>query len=1128
MNFRILLTAIAAATTVVAAVAAPASSRLAEGRWIKVKVTSEGIQQISHRQLRQWGFDDPARVGVYGFGGTSLAHERISAGSDDLCPTPVIHTPDGRMLFYGDADLRYDLRGFDATDNHEKERTLAWRRNIYDDGGYYFIGEAEASPSCNIPAAAPAMTSSIVYTGHIHVDATDIDLTSPLSMGAVYCERSFTAADPYRITFATRDRVASEILGGTTRPTQIGYQLLVANEAAILPGALTLHRIEGPAAAFVSKQTTAHMTGYTVEEYARLYGSVDFSSNDADISGTLEISRPAATAGHTYYMDRHALVYPRLNRLADGDAQLLMQYPVSQAGATIRISDARPSLRLWDVSNPAGVSLLSLDFEGTCATTAMPASFSPASPGRLLLFDEDAAHYEPEFAGEVSLQNIHAAPVPDMAIITTAACEPYARMLAEAHERVDGIKVGVFLSGQVYNEFSSGGCNPTAYRRLARMFHDRDPLKFRYLLLMGSSDWDHRGITTTRSDEKLAIHECNVPLARLSRNSCYASDAFAGCLDDIAFENGHRAKMTVAVGRITARTPSEAGMMVQRTIDYIETPPPAAAHTRTLMVSATGDKYEHFEYCEDMTAEIERTDGGFVISRLPMIAYPSTAGSFKEAHLRLKDHLGEGRGLLAFFGHSAQGNTLGSGFYSCAIADILDYDVPPIALLATCNAFAIDRDIPTLAPTMVAKRGGGAIGVIAASRSVFSDHNRTFACQLAKAYVTARPGHTLGDIYRTAHNSVVSMTSSALCFNSKCFNLCGDPAVRIPIAGARAVLDAAGSDGATHAAQGLSSVTFRGHIENPDGTPDDTFSGTAEIIVYDTPVQGSVQVADPAAPAPEIIIRNTRIATATVPVSDGKWEASVFIPEFSSPGSDYAVSIDATSPSGAAHGYRSDLPSASEAASTEGLDPAPPAITEMYVDSPDFTEGGETGPDIIVAARISVPPTGVNINTAPLAGPTRIILDGSDTRSNISGYMTVDPADGSLLLSMPYSGLAEGRHSVTLSAANNLGAATQRTIGFTVRAAAGHASIAVEERPARTSATFSVEHDLGDGTEGLLIIEDHTGSTVRSQSSLAGWDLTDNEGRPVASGVYRAYALLRNGLRRAATGAVEVIVLRNK
>lgn len=103
MNFRILLTAIAAATTVVAAVAAPASSRLAEGRWIKVKVTSEGIQQISHRQLRQWGFDDPARVGVYGFGGTSLAHERISAGSDDLCPTPVIHTPDGRMLFYGDA-----------------------------------------------------------------------------------------------------------------------------------------------------------------------------------------------------------------------------------------------------------------------------------------------------------------------------------------------------------------------------------------------------------------------------------------------------------------------------------------------------------------------------------------------------------------------------------------------------------------------------------------------------------------------------------------------------------------------------------------------------------------------------------------------------------------------------------------------------------------------------------------------------------------------------------------------------------------------------------------------------------------------------------------------------------------
>ena len=45
------------------------SSVLAEGRWVKIRVSEEGIYQLSDAQLSQMGFDRPDRVRLYGYGG---------------------------------------------------------------------------------------------------------------------------------------------------------------------------------------------------------------------------------------------------------------------------------------------------------------------------------------------------------------------------------------------------------------------------------------------------------------------------------------------------------------------------------------------------------------------------------------------------------------------------------------------------------------------------------------------------------------------------------------------------------------------------------------------------------------------------------------------------------------------------------------------------------------------------------------------------------------------------------------------------------------------------------------------------------------------------------------------------
>lgn len=1133
MKFRTLSSVLMIMAASMAAYAQGTASVLSEGRWVKVKVTAEGIQQISHEQLRAWGFDDPEAVKVYGYGGTALALGRLGAGADDLPATPSLHTADGRLLFYGDADVRLDLRNFNATENLTSESGALWRRNVHDTGGYYFLSDADTGAETLAPLKAPEADTPVQYTGHIHADIREIDAMAPISMGVVFGERLFTASEPVVLDIDIRDRVASELSDGSTgRAAVLAYGIVLDKEAKKLgtSGSSVEHTLGGALATASATHNRANAASNSVGDFLESKGNVTFGGSlpEGDISGTLSIRRPAAADSYEYIFDRSAMIYARRNRLADGTPQLIMNFPVSVTGRNISIADAGADTRLWDVTDPAAVRELQLRHcDDGSAVAAMPEAYSSTRPGRMVLFDATAQHLQPEYAGEVAPQNIHGAETPVLAIITTDELEPYARMLAEAHERTDGIKVGVFRNTEVLNEFSSGALTPMAYRRMARMFYDRDPATFRYLLLIGPSTWDPRGgVTGNVSREMLAVHECEVPNARLNVNTCYASDAYVGCLDDFSYIDGYRATMTIGVGRISARTDAEAVDCVLHTIDYLENRPSTSSFYRALMSSAAGDRYEHHHFSDDVTAIFEASDRGFVVNRLPMLAYPAPDG-FVEANRQLGVYLSDNRGFFNYFGHASTGKSLGDKFYSPTELARINYDTPPMALLTTCQAFSVDQNKVTLSPAMLAKRGGGAIGIVAATRSVFSDYNQQFGLAMARAYTTALPGDAIGDVYRTAHNTIMTAgQNSGACYNTKCYNLCGDPALRLSIATLDVELESAANatDGGTPA--GMAPLRLSGRIADADGNTDTSFNGTADIVVFDTPVPGTVQIPDPnVSTQPEVIIKNIRLASATATVTDGLWEAEIFLPAFSRPGTDFAVSVDATSAEGTgAHGYFTGLPTAAQAASTDGIDTSAPEIVEMYIDTPDFADGDITGPDVCLVARISVPATGLNISAAALRGASRAILDGASP-ADIAGHISPD-GDGYMMLAMPYSGLTDGRHNVRLCVANNAGLSSERTLGFTVSSAAASASLAVEERPARSSATLSLEHALGDGADATLIVEDHAGNTVVRRPFSGSWDLADTAGKPVPDGVYHAYVLLRSGLRRTATPRTEIIVVR--
>lgn len=114
-----------------------AHSVLASGRWVKIRVPSDGVYQLTNDLIRRAGFSNPDRVKIYGYGG-HLQNEKLVGSElaelDDLKEVATC-TINGRRLFYGKGTV------------HWAESTSAKRtRNPYSDYGYYFLTESDGEP----------------------------------------------------------------------------------------------------------------------------------------------------------------------------------------------------------------------------------------------------------------------------------------------------------------------------------------------------------------------------------------------------------------------------------------------------------------------------------------------------------------------------------------------------------------------------------------------------------------------------------------------------------------------------------------------------------------------------------------------------------------------------------------------------------------------------------------------------------------------------------------------------------------------------------------------------------------------------------------------------------------------
>jgi len=1138
------LSIVAAAVVAAASAAAfPAShyateSRLAQGRWVKVRIDRDGIQQITYDQLRDWGFAEPAAVNVYGTGGAYPSEDAFSASyADDLVQTASIHTDDGRILFYGEKDVHTTLRNAAAVE---------FSRNYYDTGGYYFLSDCEdAMPVPVIPLQDP-IRDVTPATIHYHVDMTEEEVQNPMQAGVFFHGPQMEIGESRRFDFHIEDYASTTANGAATvngvfqyefaargsDQTSITLEMTPSDNISVVG---TLHNVA------CTQQRISSRAYNTASGWFRFNATDEKPLDDTNTSVTITVPAGASTVVYAA-IDRVFMIYPRKNILADRPALEMFVAGTSALHQPFLLQDVPESVVVWDIGDPSAIHAYELAYDS--ATRTATGNFErmlsqQSGTGHYIMFNPGKQHNPVTFAGDVTNQNLHGMETPDMLVITTPTLKPYAEELAEIHRRKQGLYVTVLTQDEIFNEFSSGARTPMAYRRIAKMFYDRDPSVFRYMLLYGAATWDNRFISTAPRDLLLSYQVQDQRLA-VENATCYTSDTYFAMLgDDYDGSSIHFQPTHAGVGRLPVVDASKARIINNKIARFFDNPPSPATYMRGIFISDDGDQWVHTRQSQAALEALRENLPGFTAMQGHTYIYPRVDGKCQEMVDRITASLKRGAGYFTYSGHGTEQSLGMEGFWTDKLADKTLYTVSPLAMLATCVSYPLDRMNNAMADAMIFKENGGMIGVIASSRSVYLEFNQDLNLAIARAYSSAKPGMCYGDLFRIARNNMLAdgiEQNSAI--NTMAYNYCGDPAIPIPVPRYGVDIESiggAGTGSAEIAVSPLVPTRIHARITDDGGETVTRFNGTGLVEVYEAPhvELGRRHDAGDRDSIGEFIIDERLLAEKPVEVRNGIIDASIVLPEPVYTGAKNRIVITATDTARGDNAAGFDRSAAVRAEAGDDADTSAPGILQFYIDDPRFSSGDIVAGDFTVHAIIDPSPSGLNLTDASIGRAPSLILDGDTSFKGVGADVSYN-SDGTAHMSTRINAVPDGRHTLRLSVANNAGTRADATLDFTAIAATATAALTVDNPGGAKatrggSVTFNLSHDFPETPDARLIITDPAGRTVFSLDNCSfpyTWDMRASDGSGLPDGSYEAFAILRCGLFFGSTGRLPLVVIR--
>ena len=1100
-------------------------SVLNTGKWVKVRVAETGVYKLSFSELKKMGFSNPDNVSVYGYGGWPLEEDFSKAWSDDL-PEVSLYKGADYILFYGKGTVKWEYdwsSGFTHTNNP------------YSQYGYYFLTEKETT-SKKMEVKASEGGASLKVATFDDYKVWEKDQVSVNASGRELYGESFenNLSQDFKVS-----------VPGITNASGKASLSFIA-KATSGAGAVTMS-IDG-------SEVIVRSISQNNEEYVMAKEIKQTSAWEGDKSENVTVNIQYNKSGHRNV---------RLNYFRLQMSRTLKPYgaytffrSLASVGNASRfvIEGANSGMLVFDVTDGAVPMQMETELSGTEMSFSIPA----ASGLREFVLVQPTQLTAPETVGQVANQNLHGLAQQDMIIIAQPGFTVQAERLAEAHRLHDNLSVQVVAPEKIYNEFSSGTPDASAYRRFMKLFYDRktsDADAPKYLLLFGDGSYDNRQLTTNWKQIDMTNMLLTYQTEESLNEESFVIDDYFGFLDDADNLDSlgrviplYRKKVKIGIGRFPIRTVKEATQVVDKVITYMNNKETGSWKNNLCFMADDGNTSDaftikHASQANSLAQDIECEHPEFLINKLYYDAYKKnfTGGQtgYPEVRSNLQKLLKDGLLLFNYTGHG--GTTALSDEKVVTLTDITQYSFTrlPLWITATCDFTRFD-DLNTSAGEEVflnAKSGG--IGLFTTVRVAYADPNFTINSELINNLFQKKDGKrlTLGEVIMKTKCNLSDIKKLGFC-------LIGDPALKLAYPDYQMKVNTVNGlsvDGEPVSFKALQKITVEGDVLNGEGLLATDFSG----IVYPTVKDSRDTISTLDNNKMGVVFKyadyHNTLYMGNDSVRNGKFSFTFTVPK----------DISYSNLQGKMNLYAVDDENGNEAqgnfdnfivggtSDTAEKDTEGPEVRALYLNDSTFVDGGQVNTTPYFVAKLW-DKSGVNISGSSVGHDMMLIIDGSSSHShNLNSYYQLLPGeDGTGIVRFMLPALAPGLHQAEFWVWDVQNNSTLHTFTFEVVDGLKPfiTEIIATPSPAREQVTFHITHNRPESRMkvGIMVYDltgrlywkhEESGSSELFKAYQVTWDLNNGAGGRVRPGVYIYRAALSTDNSKEATAAKKFIIL---
>ena len=836
-------------------------SVLTKGHWVKIRVSESGVCRMSFSEIQSAGIN-PQQVRVFGYGGAQLEQSFLKPKIDDLPQVPVYVGSD-YILFWAQGPISWSYTGSRFTHT----------RNTYSDYGYYLLTDDVGSPLAITEREAIEGTPTDVdsYQFYQVHDFDSINLIDRLGVNGggrifygeqfkVNQSRTFTFPTPYALT-GEENTVYIEVAASTGTSAYF-YASTNGDEADKV---------------YIDK-TPDH---YTMAVAGIMNGKHAVVADQQKVRMTMQSSAPGALG----WLNCIEITTPSQLHMT-GSWMPLRTNVNYKTPVPVRyhLDGASEATQIWDVTQLGAIVRVPASYSGGEMTWV--GTQEDGIHEYVAVNPQGSNWISAEVVGEVKNQNLHALKNIDYTIICPEGYEDVSAQLAKAHEEKEAITWAVVTDQQVYNEFSSGTPDATAYRWLMKMLYDRADgngiQKPRWLLLMGHGSFDNRNLYKTKNG---SVSGTKLLLTYQAKNSesevyAYASDDYFGFLDDKEGESDTQGRMDIGVGRLPVESVEEAQTTVDKLIRYIRNEQTGKWKNQLIFLADDGEHGTHTITAEESAERVRLKNPDFVVNKVYLDAYPQVVNASGEtyplAKNRVTNLLKNGALFFGYSGHGSSNAITNESIMNQRDIEEMNNKNQAFWLFATCNFAQFDGGKRSSAESAVLNPIGGAIGVLAATRTVYATPNT----ELYRAVTDTLFGHKDPFSYNSTLGEAVSIAKNRLGsdMNKLAYVLIGDPAMRLNFPTDFQVQTTTEMD----TLNALSVQQVEGRIIDDNNNTVSNFNGRVDITVYDKLQVIKTRDNDDTEGAVKELAYNDYpgiIYSGSAPVTDGKFNYTFMVPK---------------------------------------------------------------------------------------------------------------------------------------------------------------------------------------------------------------------------------------------------------